>query len=130
MQSPVAVCLLHGPEHVHTLVNPAFLSLSNRTDLVGKPIREVWPQLNDQGFFAFLDTIYSSGELVTFQEIPVAWTNPATGQQEQRWLNLIYQPVCNARKRVTGILHIVIDVTDQVVARQAVAAMIRKYRKE
>jgi len=48
-QAPSAICLLGGPDHVYTLANPPYLALIGRDDVLGRRVRDVFPELAGQG---------------------------------------------------------------------------------
>lgn len=54
MQSPAAMCLLLGPEYTVALANPACCTLVGKpaTQLLDKPIRTVFSELNVQPLFS------------------------------------------------------------------------------
>ncbi len=51
MQAPGFICTLRGPEHVFDFANEAHRRLFDRSDLIGKPVREAFPDLAGQGYF-------------------------------------------------------------------------------
>jgi PAS domain S-box-containing protein len=120
MQAPLPVFLLHGPHHTYELANPAYLKMVQKSDVLGKPVREVFPELEGQGYFEVLDTIRASGEGLIQQEFPATIERGSDGTLEQGWFNLVYQPIRDTHGTVEGILHMVQEVTDQVRARHQV----------
>ncbi|HYH80652.1 MAG TPA: PAS domain S-box protein, partial [Longimicrobium sp.] len=62
-QAPVAVAVMEGPEHVYTLVSPRYAeSPGGGRPLLGRTVREAFPEVEDQGFPALMDRVYESGE--------------------------------------------------------------------
>ncbi len=128
MQAHNAIFLLRGPNHIYEMANPAYLRLVNKSDVIGKPVREVFPELEGQNYFETLDHIYTSGEPLIQTEFPAQIDRQGTGELEQGWFNIVYQPVCNADGAVDGILHLVTEVTDQVLARQDLERLNTEYQ--
>jgi rsbT co-antagonist protein RsbR len=120
MQSPAPIFLLRGENHIYELANPAYLKMVQKTDVIGKPVREVFPELEGQGYFEVLDTIRDSGEGLVQQEFPALIERGDSDTLEQGWFNLVFQPIRNVQGEVDGILHLVVEVSDQVRARQEV----------
>jgi len=42
------MCVLRGPSHVFELTNGAYLKLVGQRDLVGKPVRRLFPKWRDK----------------------------------------------------------------------------------
>ena len=62
--APVAIALLRGPDHVFELANRLYRDLVGGRDVVGQPIREALPELEDQGIYDLLDAVRSIGRAV------------------------------------------------------------------
>ena len=121
MQAPVPVSVMVGPEHVYDLANPLYEQLVGHTGIVGKPIREVFPEVPaDAPIFGILDRVYQTGEPFTADEYPVAFDRKQTGNLEETFLQLSCQPMRGEDGRIIGVMTIVVDVTFQVHARRAV----------
>lgn len=119
MQAPAVICVLRGPQHVYELVNPFYQQLVGNREIVGKPIREALPELYDQEFYNLLDHVYTSGEAYTGKEVKVFLDRNNDGQREEAYFNFVYQPSRDAAGNVDGILVHAMEVTEQVLAREA-----------
>ncbi len=119
MHAPIPACLWRGPEYIYEMANHAYLSLVGR-DILGKPVREAVPELATQGHLDLLDRVYTSGEPVTVNELLIRYDRHGTGQVQDAWFNVMYHPVRAIDGTVTGILHLALDVTAQVLARREV----------
>ncbi len=120
-QAPAIVAVTEGPEHRYVLANQRAELVANRGRLVGRTYREVFPELEAQGFADILDRVYHSGEPFVASEVPVALDRGDAGREEG-WYSFVYQPLADAGGRVTGIMQHAVDVTAQVRARLAMAA--------
>lgn len=116
-QAPGAVALLHGPDHVFELANPSYLALIGRTDILGKPVAEVLPEVVGQGFVDLLDRVYASGEAHRADDMPVRLQRD--GETETRYLDFVYQPIRDRDGEVTGIFALANDVTERTLAQAA-----------
>ncbi|HEY1226603.1 MAG TPA: response regulator, partial [Ramlibacter sp.] len=61
-RAPAFMAVMRGPEHVFEMVNERFLALIGTREVIGRPMREVLPEVEGQGFFELLDGVYRSGE--------------------------------------------------------------------
>jgi PAS domain S-box-containing protein len=119
MQAPAMIAIVRGPEHVFELANPLYMQLVGERPILGKSVREALPEVAGQGFFDILDTVYSSGEPFTGNELAVDLAD-AKGVIRKSYLNFVYQPAFDENHNVDGILVHAVDVTEQVLARQKV----------
>lgn len=115
--SPAAIASTRGPEHVFEMVNPAYRSLVGEREVMGRPAREVFPELDGSGYFEALDRVYETGERVSGQEQPLEVAGAPAGQPDTRYLNYVFQPR-RASGDVVGVLAHVIDVTQEVEGRR------------
>lgn len=118
-QAPAAIAVLRGPHHVFEIANDAYLSLIGRRELLGRPVRDVLPELEGQGFLELLDRVYRSGEPHVARGAEVKLQREPGAAPEQRVLDFVYQPVRNAGGEVDGIFVQVTDVTDRSRAEAA-----------
>jgi len=117
-QTPAAVAVLLGPDHVVHSVNEMFLRLLGRRDYVGRPAREGAPELVEQGFLARMDEVYRSGVPFHGREAPLLWDRDGDGTLREGFFDFVYQPLLDAAGAVEGILVFAVEVTAQVQARQ------------
>jgi two-component system sensor kinase FixL len=114
--APGFIATMEGPEHRFSFVNIAYETLVGRDELRGRPVVEALPELAAQGFIELLDKVYATGEHYTGQDVPVMLNRVAGEVLELRYLDLVYQPIRNARDRVTGVFCEGHDVTDKKLA--------------
>jgi signal transduction histidine kinase len=91
--------------------------MGNRPTL-GKPAREVLPELTGQGLLELLDTVYASGTSYSGTEVPVGLNRDGNGASETSIFNFVFQPTRDASGSVDGILVHAVDVTEEVRARE------------
>lgn len=128
-QAPGFIAILRGPEHMFEFTNQAYQRLVGNRDCIGRSAREVFPELEDQGFFEHLDRVYATGERFVAHDVPVRLQrSPSTGPEE-RFLSFVYEPVFDAVGRVTGIFCEGHDVTDAHLAQGALAASEERLRR-
>lgn len=121
-QAPGFMALLEGPEHRFVQVNQAYLALVNMRDVVGKTLAEALPEAVAQGFGDLLDSLYASGE--AYSGVAMRFAVGASGALPARefFVDFVYQPLRDASGAVYGIFVQGADVTDRVLAEQAMRA--------
>jgi PAS domain S-box-containing protein len=123
MQAPVPVCILTGPELVYDLANPLYERMVGRSDVTGKPIREVFPELtSDAAIFQILGGVYASGEPFTADEFPVPLDLHGDGTVEDVFFKFTAHPMRDGAGQIQSVMAVAVDVTAQVKARREVEA--------
>jgi PAS domain S-box-containing protein len=130
LQAPVAMCLMSGPEHVVEVANSLMFALWGKTpqQVLNKPIFEGLPDAREQGLEALLFDVYHTGRSFHANERPVVLFRK--GRYETIYQNFVYEPYRDTDGRITGIVAITIDVTDQVAARQKIEDLVTERTKE
>ena len=120
-QAPLAVAVMTGPDHVYTAVSPMYArSPGLGRTLIGRPMREAFPEVVGQGYIESLDGVYRTGVPYSATERLVPLTRPEDGVVEERYFNIGYQPLRDASGQVYAVASVAYDVTDQVRARHEV----------
>jgi PAS domain S-box-containing protein len=115
-QMPGFVGILSGPEHIYEYVNDAYIAIAGHRNFIGHSVREVFPELAGQGIYELLDQVYVKGERFVAHALPLR----LTGESEDRFIDLLYEPMRDALGEVTGIFVGGYDVT---VTQQTVQAL-------
>lgn len=121
-QTPSFMALLRGPDHVFDLTNPAYMQLIGHRDVLGKPVRDAIPDIEGQGFFEQLDKAYHTGEAFYGHSLPALLQRTPGAAPEQRYVDLVFQPLRDSADQVIGIFVEGSDVTARVEAEAAVRA--------
>jgi PAS domain S-box-containing protein len=117
-QAPVAVAVLSGPDHVYTIVSPRYVETpGGGRPLVGRSVREAFPELAGQGFVETMDRVYATGEPYFASERLVKLDRDGDGVTEDYWFNVGYQPLRDAAGEVYAIASVAYEVTEQMRAR-------------
>jgi len=112
-RSPAFVAVLRGPDHVYERVNPRYVELVGRRDLVGRSVREAIPEVGEQGYFEILDRVFRTGEAYVATDRPVRLRREPGGPMEERWLDFVFQALHDPEGGVSGILVHGIDLTER-----------------
>ena len=118
-QAPGFITILTQPEHIFEFVNDAYTQLFGDREYIGKTVREVFPELEGQGFFEWLDSVYTTGDRHVAQQVSVRLRPSADAAEVERILDFVYAPVLDDAGRVTGIFCEGHDVTEIHLAQEA-----------
>ena len=119
MQAPAAISILRGKNHVFEFTNPLFLELTGKSGSInGLTAREAFPEIEGQGLFEPLDTVYKTGKAFIGTEVPADLDKNRTGKLTRSYFNFVYQPLRDSNQQVDGIMIHATDVTEAVITRQ------------
>jgi len=118
-QAPGFMCSLSGPEHIFEFCNPAYFALIDRDDVIGKRLIDALPWASEQGFIDILDRVYSLGESFVATGARMAVPGRHGSVEVIRYVDFVYQPIVGDNEQVKGIFVLGSDVTERVVANQA-----------
>jgi signal transduction histidine kinase len=113
-QAPVAIAVLRGPEHTFASCNRAYGALAGNRPLLGRSIREAFPELDVETIRQVLDEVYATAMPYVVNEFPIHRDGVAG---PEIYYNFVYQPLTDTDERVTGVAVIASDVTDLVLER-------------
>jgi PAS domain S-box-containing protein len=129
VQSPSFSALLQGPEHRFVLTNPAYQRLIGHRDVIGLTVREAVPEVDGQGFFELLDTVFTTGEAFVGKDVEIVLHRSGEGPAETRYLDFVYQPIRDESGRVTSIFVEGVDITDRHASEEALRASEARLRR-
>jgi PAS domain S-box-containing protein len=120
MQAPASFSILKGPQHIYELANEGYSQITGKKNLIGKTVREVFPEIEGQGFFDILDTVYKTGESFISKEAFVQIDKNDDGKLHPIYVNYIIQPYKNLEGETEGLITFGYEVTEQVIARKKI----------
>ena len=112
----VLIAITRGPEHRYVAANAAYAKAVAR-DVVGKTMREAFPELGSTGNFEVADRVYRTGEPFVGHEAPATWDRGRG--PELTYTDAVLQPLRGDDGEIEGLVFFGFDVTDQVRARPA-----------
>ena len=126
LRSPVPIVLLWGPDGI-MIYNDAYSVFAGGRHpiLFGSKVREGWPEVAD-----FNDNVMKvglGGGTLSYRNQEL--TLHRTGVPEQVWMNLDYSPVLGENGRPAGVLAVVVETTQQVLAERALAKAEERLRQ-
>ncbi len=119
IHSPVPIVMLWGEEGF-MLYNDAYSRFagSRHPHLLGSKVREGWPEVAD-----FNDNVMKvclAGNTLAYRDQEL--TLYRSGRAEQVWMNLDYSPVIDESGRPAGVIAIVVETTQRVLADRELSA--------
>jgi PAS domain S-box-containing protein len=111
--APAAIGLFVGRDLLVEMPNQAFIDIVGKgSNIVGKPLREVMPELENQAFLKILDDVYTSG--IMYQSFGIQVDIVQNGVMTHNFYNITYSPLFDEKGDVYAILDIAIDVTEKI----------------
>jgi len=119
-QAPVAIAVFRGPAHTIELANDLQLAIWDRTreQALGKGLFELLPEVADQGFKQIIDGVMATGQPYVGTDTPAIFTR--YGVREEIFVSFVHHPLREADGRISGVIAVITDTTEQVRARQQV----------
>jgi hypothetical protein len=108
--APGFIAVVEGPELSFTVANESFKKLVGRRDLIGRPMAEALPELDDQGIDDILRGVARSGEPFIAHAMPFTVVR-ADMAVDELVLDLVFQPFSAAGGHGSGIFIQGHDVT-------------------
>jgi PAS domain S-box-containing protein len=125
LRSPVPIVLLWGPDGI-MIYNDAYSVFAGgrHPKLLGSKVREGWPEVAD-----FNDNVMKvglSGGTLAYKDQEL--TLNRHGRPEQVWMNLDYSPVLNEAGEPAGVIAIVVETTERVMAERNIGESEARFR--
>ncbi|MCB2376419.1 PAS domain-containing protein [Hymenobacter sp. BT635] len=122
-QIPANIGTLLGPDHVIGFVNDGMKRLYGPRAVSGARIADALPEVEEQGFVALMQQVYTSGQPYYGLEQLTLIENEQTGEPETHYLDFTYQPLRDEAGQIQGILVFAVEVTDRVLSRRRALAL-------
>ena len=114
--APVGIAVTRGPAHVFEYVNETYCRLFQARDFIGKTLRQNFSEYSDEIMEAY-DAAFRSGEARAFTSLR-ADTYAPDGTLQERYFEVVFQPLRDASNHVDRIAIIGYDVTGLTMARR------------
>jgi DNA-binding CsgD family transcriptional regulator len=109
------ISIARGPELRFEAANEAFMEAVGRRPVIGRTVREAFPELEGQGVLETGERVYATGVPVIEHEVARQWDRG--NGLETRLIDLVIQPLHDERGEVNGIVSFAVDVTELVAER-------------
>ncbi|WP_437297262.1 ATP-binding protein [Sorangium sp. So ce426] len=126
-QAPVPIAVFAGPEHRYEVANPPYCEMAGRRDLVGKSVREAFPELGEHEAIAMLDRARKTGQPLRMTELTLPVRRG--GAVDEAVFNYVAQPIRDPSGAVSGVMVVAFEITDQVLARRRIEQL-SQHREE
>ncbi len=129
-QAPVAIALLLGADFVVEFINARMLEYWDKSleQVLNKPVFEGLNEARGQGFEALLVGVLTTGEAFISKELSINLFRG--GQPHKMYLDFIYEPYYAADHTIQGVMVLVNEITEQVIARQQVEEQVEQRTQE
>jgi len=107
----VLIAVTRGPEHRYVVVNEAFAKAVGR-DVVGKTMREAFPELEHSGNLEVADRVYRTGKSFVAHEAAAIW-DQGRGP-ELTYTDAVLQALHGDDGAIEGLVFFGLDVTELV----------------
>ncbi len=129
-QAPVAIALLLGTDFVVEFINHRMLDYWDRSlaQVLNKPVFEGLHEARAQGFEALLVGVLTTGQAFISKELSINLLRG--GEFHKMYIDFIYEPYYGADQTIQGVMVMVNDITEQVVARQQIEEQVQQRTHE
>ncbi|WP_246158118.1 PAS domain-containing protein [Reyranella soli] len=119
LHSPVPLVLLWGPPGI-MLYNDAYgvFAGDRHPGLLGMPVLEAWPEVADLN--SHVMAVGMAGGTLEYKDHELVLNR--RGTPERGWMDLFYSPVIAEDGRPGGVIAVVVETTDRVLAQRETAA--------
>jgi len=127
-QTPTPTLVLMGDDLVITQINKTMLRMIGfGEEVIGMPLLRLMPELAGQYIWKQVMKVYEEG--INFDQSEVLVTHKRTGVMQEYYYNIAYRPLTE-NGRITGMIQVAIDVTEQVMARKKLEALSETLEKQ
>ncbi|MEX0906570.1 MAG: PAS domain S-box protein [Balneolaceae bacterium] len=117
--APSAMCIHRGPDHVIERANELYNKIIGSREVIGKTVREAFPDLEGQGYFELLDQVYETGEPYKGTDMKVVLQHPNANQDpEVLYIDFVYQPIREPDGTINGVFLQGIDLSERKRAQE------------
>jgi PAS domain S-box-containing protein len=119
-QSPAPTLVVRGDDFRIEHVNKAMLEfLDSDTDIITRPMIAILPESEKGEVWTQIQRVYSNGTPFDRKEVAIEHTR--NGNKQTYYYDVSYRPL-NEGGRITGVIQVALDVTEQVMARKQMEA--------
>lgn len=118
--------VLRGDDFRIEHINAPMLHMMGRgEEVMGQPFLSIMPELEGQHAWQQVERVYREG--VSFEQWEVLVPHNRTGTMQDYYYNVAYRPL-KEDSRITGMIQVAIDVTEEVVSRKKLEESEERYR--
>lgn len=102
-QAPGFVCILSGKNYIFEMANNAYVELFAQSNVVGKPLVESIPRVEEQGIITLLDEVCQTGTPYFANAMEFFVYRDNEPEPLQVFIDFVYQPIRDAQDNITGV---------------------------
>jgi PAS domain S-box-containing protein len=126
-QSVMSIGILKGTDMIINFANEMMMaSWGKGNNIIGKPLLEVLPELEDQPFPKLIQEVLATGVPYYGYEEKVTLVN--NGKEKVAYFNYVYQPYTEIDNRITGVTVLASEVTAQVHVKKENEEIAERFR--
>ena len=110
------IYIARGPEITFEAANEAFLEATGHRPIIGRTLREAFPEFAGQGVYEKVERVYATARPLVEHEVE-RLCDRGSGIEARR-VDVLVQPLHDDDGRVNGIVSYAVDVTDLVEERR------------
>ncbi|MBK5194017.1 MAG: PAS domain S-box protein [Flavobacteriaceae bacterium] len=129
LHAPFCMGILKGPNHVYEMANHTYLKLINKKSIIGKSIKEIRPETEEQGLIKILNKVYKTGKAFSAHEKLLKLDTKVNGQIIDIYQDILLQPHKDINGNIDGIYFFFMDVTEKVESRKRIEESEKRYRE-
>ena len=112
-QAPAFMAMMRGPSHIFERCNAPYQRLVGNRELLGRPVVEVLPEVEEQGYVALLDEVYRTGEPFVAHGARIVFASSNGQAPEDRYVDFVYQARRDGDGVISGVIALGVDVTER-----------------
>lgn len=126
-QLPLGICILKGVDLVVEMANATYLHIIDKeeSDILNKPIFDSVPEAKETAY-PLLKNVFETG--VPYYTDQLAVTLNRYNKEEPGYFNLVFYPLKDENEKITGVIVISYEVTQEVKARHLLAESEKAFR--
>ncbi|RYG00342.1 MAG: PAS domain-containing protein, partial [Caulobacteraceae bacterium] len=110
--SPSLIAVMRGPDHIFTFANEAYQRYVGDRPLIGLSIRDVFPEIGEQGFFDILQGVFGGGGPHLAEGQRILLRQMGQERLQEVFLDFSFHPIHDMTGAVTGIFFQGMDRTE------------------
>jgi PAS domain-containing protein len=118
---PVAITVSRGAEHRIELQNAYSRALVGGRNVEGRTVRSALRASEVPGVVKLLDRVMATRQAFSGRDLPLTYDRDGGGDPVKGRFDLTFQPIFETDGRVSGILHMALDVTQRHQERELLA---------
>ena len=110
--SPSLIAVLRGPEHVFTFANEAYQQFVGDRLLIGRSVRDAFPELAGHDYIDLLNAVFQEGEPHLAEGRRLLLSHAGEEALQEVYLDFSYHPIHDVTGTITGIFMQGMDRTE------------------